>query len=163
MKYSKLILAAALVTLYPVAQAANLDITWGDPKEFRDVRPTNEGKTKFANRVMNELTEQFEKEAAKLPEGQTLHVTVNDLDLAGDIEYFYRGYESGLRVIRRVDVPSMDVSYELKDAADRTIKSGDEHFADLGFNATQLTTRARYDSPFMYERQMIKKWADETL
>ena len=162
MKYQKTILAAALALLFPVAQAANLDLTWGDPKEFRDVRPTYEGRTKFQNRVMDELSKQFEKEAAKLPEGETLHVKVNDLDLAGELEYFHFGYENGLRVIRRVDFPSMKLSYELRDAQDKVIKSGEDKFSDLGFNSTLLTTRSRFTSPLAYEKQMISKWYQES-
>ncbi|MES2607098.1 MAG: DUF3016 domain-containing protein [Pseudomonadota bacterium] len=162
MLLKKTILATALLAVVPLTQAANVELAWGDMDEFRDVRATQSSQNRFEDRVKEELTEQFEKEAAQLPADQTLHVQVNDLNLAGEIEWFHYGYEQGLRVIRNVDIPTMDISYQLRDAAGNVIKEGDERFSDLSFNRTLLQTRVKYQSPLKYERQMISKWYQES-
>ena len=158
--FVKTLSAFVLLFASALSAAATVEFTWDDPADFRDIKVTNDNKARFQTRVMSELEEQFRHEAEQLPADQTLHVTVHDVDLAGDIEYFHRGYPFGLRVVRKVDFPSIDLSYELKDANDVVIKSGTERIHDLGFQNSQLTTSALQRDPFRYEDQLIKEWYD---
>ena len=159
---STLIAAACGLAMSAGAQAATVAFEHTDPSDFRDIRATEQGQKNFERSVLRELEEQFAEEAAKLPEGQTLQVTLKDVDLAGDIEYFHRYYPFGLRVIRNVDFPRMEFSYVLRDANGQVIKSGDESISDMGFN--QPVSRLRdHQSMLNYEREMISEWAKETL
>lgn len=152
--------AACGLALGPGAQAAMLAFEHGDPGKFLDVRATQESQTKFEQTVMSELEEQFREEAAALPDNQTLKVTVTDVDLAGDIEYFHRWYPFGLRVIRNVDVPRLEFSYELRDANGEVIKAGEENIRDLNFRGQVLVQRNL--EPLDYEREMISEWYAKT-
>jgi hypothetical protein len=154
--YIKTLSALVLLLSSALSAAATVEVSWDDPKDFRDIRVTNDNKARFQARVIEELEEQFREEGEKLPADQTLHVTVHDVDLAGDIEYFHRGYPFGLRVVRNVDFPTIDLSYELTDANDRVIKSGDEKIRDLNFKTPVLTTWKQ--GPFRYEHQLIRDW-----
>src|SRR5690606_31746600 len=115
---TSLLMAAAV-------QAAPVELQWGDPEEFRDIRATNNNQDRFEQRTLRELEEAFREEAEALPENYTLHVTVKDLDLAGEIEYFHRDHPFGLRVVRNVDYPKMELAWELRDEYDEVVKSGD--------------------------------------
>ncbi|MES2624253.1 MAG: DUF3016 domain-containing protein [Pseudomonadota bacterium] len=150
--------AFALLFASALACAANVEFTWDDPAQFRDIKVTNENKVRFQTRVINELEEQFRHEAEKLPADQTLHLTVHDVDLAGYVEYFHENYPFGLRVIRNVDFPAIDLTYELRDANNAVIKSGTEEIKDLGFRTPVLSDLQR--DPFRYETQMIRNWYD---
>ena len=154
--YAKTLSTLVLLLSSALSAAATVEVSWDDPKEFKDIRVTNDNKTRFEARVIEELEEQFRHEAEKMPADQTLHLTVHDVDLAGDIEYFHRDYPFGLRVIRNVDFPTIDLSYELRDANDRVIKSGAEKIRDMSFRTPVLTTWKQ--DPFRYENQLIKDW-----
>lgn len=156
--FAKTLSALVLLLSSTLAAAATVQVDWDDPAKFRDIKVTNDSKVRFQERVMEELGDQFRKEAEKLPADQTLHVTVHDVDLAGDIEYFHRGYPFGLRVIRNVDFPTIDLSYELKDASDTVIKSGTQKVRDMNFRTPVLTTWKQ--DPFRYENQLIKDWVN---
>jgi opacity protein-like surface antigen len=159
--FKRSLLAVVLVALLPVAQAATVEVSWNDPQGFRDIRTTNGGQQRFQASVMSELEQQFQHEAAaRLQEGQVLTIAVDDIDLAGEIEYFYTNYPFGLRVIRNVDFPQMTLSYELRDADGKLVKSGTEKLADLGFRFSTLTQVDR--SALRYEKQMIKEWAQQS-
>lgn len=155
------LLAIALVALLPAAHAATVAVSWNDPQAFRDIRATNGGQQRFQASVMTELEEQFRDEATgRLESGQVLTIAVDDIDLAGEIEYFYANYPFGLRVIRNVDFPQMTFSYELRDADGKLVKSGTEKLADLGFRFSTLMPVDR--SALRYEKQMIKEWAQQS-
>jgi hypothetical protein len=158
----RIVLTTALLALVPVVQAATLQMSWSDPDKYRDIRATATNKHKFQAQVMAELEEQFHKEAEKLPADQILHVTVNDLDLAGEIEYFYTDYPFGLRVIRNVDFPQMEFNYELLDAAGKVLKSDVEKIADLGFRSSALVSANRLESGLHYEKKLIHEWYQQT-
>src|SRR5688500_5314047 len=156
LRYATTVSALALIFTSAFSSAATLEFSWDDPTKFRDMKQTDGNTAKFRTRVMNELEEQFRDEAEKLPADQTLHVTVHDVNLAGDVEYFHPGYPFGLRVIRSIDFPTIDLSYELMDANKAVIQSGTEQIKDLGFRNAMMNT-LQHD-PFKYENQLIEDW-----
>ncbi|HEY0963660.1 MAG TPA: DUF3016 domain-containing protein [Pseudomonadales bacterium] len=158
--HSVVLATACGLALGTSASAATLVFEHGDPNEFRDIRATDQSQVRFEERVLKDLEEHFRKEAAALPEGQTLRVNVTDVDLAGFVEYFHQRYPMGLRVIRNVDIPQMELSYELRDANDAVIQSGDEMLKDLGFRLT--TIQPRRDDPLRYEKWMVSEWFERT-
>ena len=92
-----------------------VEITWQDPKSYTDVRPSNESRKSFRNRVFKSLDKYFNKLAEALPEGQTLEVTVTDLDLAGQVWPTMRAGAFDIRIIDTVYIPRMEFSYQLKE------------------------------------------------
>jgi hypothetical protein len=159
LRYATTLSALALIFTSAFSTAATVEFSWDDPAKFQDIKETSGNNARFQTRVINELEEQFRKEAEQLPADQTLHVTVHDVDLAGYVEYFHPGYPFGLRVVRNIDFPIIDLSYELKDANNAVIKSGTEEIKDLGFRNATLTNNLQRD-PFRYENQLIKEWYD---
>ena len=96
-----MVFSGATVAQKSTAEAAEtkVDITWQDPKSYTDVRPSNESRKSFRNRVFKSLDEYFNKLAEALPEGQTLEVTVTDLDLAGEVWPTMRAGAFDIRII----------------------------------------------------------------
>lgn len=143
------------------AQAATVAFEYTNPNDFRDIRATEQSQPKFEQSVLRELEQEFRDQAAKLPDGQTLHVTLKDVDLAGDIEYFHRFYPFGLRVIRDIDFPQLELSYELRDASGAVISSGEDRIADMSFHFPAYATRLN-QQPLDYEKALIGQWVRET-
>jgi len=135
-----------------------VEITWQDPKSYTDVRPSNESRKSFRNRVFKSLDEYFNKLAEALPEGQTLEVTVTDLDLAGQVWPTMRAGAFDIRIIDTVYIPRMEFSYQLKEG-DKVVKSADVKIKEMAF--MNRISRARSNDPFRYEKDMIKRWFDD--
>jgi hypothetical protein len=161
LRFAEHLLAAAVLLGAGASQAADLQIEWNNADHWRDARATDVNQQRYIERVKEVLGEQFRYEAGKLPADQTLVVSVNDVDLAGEIEYFYRDYPFGLRVIRNVDSPGLDLSYELRDADDRVVKAGEDKLRDPGFRYTILANHDR--NVFRYERALIRDWYSREL
>jgi hypothetical protein len=159
--FAKHLLAAAVLFGAGTTLAADLQIEWNNPDHWQDAKATDINQQRYIERVKEVLGDQFRHEAERLPAGQKLIVSVNDVDLAGEIEYFHRNYPFGLRVIRNVDSPRIDLNYELRDADDHVVKTGEEKLRDPGF---RYITLANYDrNVFRYERALIRDWSRKEL
>jgi hypothetical protein len=158
----KTISAAALgLAMSSGASAANLAFEYTDPSEFRDLRATDTSQDRFEQRVLKELEAHFRNEAAMLPEGQNLRVTLTDLDLAGFIEYpSSMRWPMGLRVVRNLDFPQMNFTYEVRDASGELLSSGEEKLRDLSFRSTMFVNRDT--DALRYEKALISDWFHRT-
>ena len=155
-----MVFSGATVAQKSTAEAAEtkVEITWQDPKSYTDVRPSNESRKSFRNRVFKSLDEYFNKLAEALPEGQTLEVTVTDLDLAGEVWPTMRAGAFDIRIIDTVYIPRMEFSYQLKEG-DKVVKSADVKIKEMAF--MNRISRARSSDQFRYEKDMIKHWFDD--
>lgn len=158
-----LLIATVLFWLFTVtgSPAAVVDIEWQKPENFRDIKGGVENQKNFQERALETLTAVFEEGALKtLPSDQTLHLTITDVDLAGEVEYHYSDFPSGVRVMREMYYPSIELSYVLKDKNGEVIKSGEEKITDMSSLAAE-SFHPRYKS-FDHEKRMINKWFSET-
>ncbi len=156
MTFKPSVMALALLAVMPLSHAATLQLTWGDPDKFRDIRAGDDNQIKYQERVIKDLEAAFKTQAAKLPAEQTLKIEIKDLDLAGEVEFFHPGFPFGIRVVRNIDFPRMELSYELRDGKSQVLKSGDPVISDMGFrDGIQLPNNS---TPLRYETKMIKQW-----
>lgn len=142
-------------------QAATVEIEWREPEKYRDIQAGNESPKNFQERVTATLTSYFEDAAEDhLAADQSLNLTITDVDLAGDVEYFFLDFPQGIRVMREVYFPSISFTYELKDAAGTVIKTGEENIKDMGYRFSGMMFI--YEPPMNYEKRMIHDWFSET-
>lgn len=164
-----LLIATALMTVSGLSMAqkstegssetsAKVEITWQDPKSYTDVRPSNESRKRFRDRVFNSLDKYFNELAEELPENQTLNVTVTDLDLAGQVWPTMRPGAMDVRIVDQLYIPRMEFTYELKDG-NEVIKSADVNLKEMAF--MNRISRTRSSDSFRYEKDMIKRWFDD--
>lgn len=147
--------------LATTAQAALVEIEWQAPDSYRDIRAGNEGQKDFEERVTRALAAAFEDAAADhLPEDQTLQLTITDVDLAGDVEYFFLDFPAGIRVMRDVYFPSISFEWELHSADGAMLDSGSENIKDMGYRFSGVTFLN--NPPFNYERRLIHDWISDT-
>lgn len=157
-KFNFLVLLGLVSLQISSAHASDVKVEWTEPNDFRDIRTTNAGQKRFQNRVLTELSEQFQESARQyLPDNQTLYLTITDVDLAGRIDY---GFSPELRVIRTIDFPQINFNYEIKDENGLVVSSGEEIIKDLGFESSVL--RFRYRDSFPYEKKLIARWFKNT-
>ncbi len=163
--------ASALVAMPSMAK---VEIEWKSYEDYSDIRPSSESRTRFAKSTFKKLEKHMVKLMEGMPEGQTLSMTVTDLDLAGKVQpanfpLSVRGglinlgndFATDIRVIDTVDIPRMDFQFELSDAKGNVLLSGDEELKDLGFLQRGATNFRRSDR-LKYEKRMLDKWFSRT-
>jgi len=157
-----LILFGGLLLLAPALQAAQVNLNWQQPENYRDIEAGNLGSNiKYQQRVIDQLGEYIQEAADKyLAPDQRLNMTITDIDLAGDVRYFFTRFPEGVRVVSDVYFPSIEFSYELLDGNNKLVISGEENVKDMGFlfSGTHMVRNA----PLGYEKRMIDNWFRET-
>jgi hypothetical protein len=161
-KYNYFLFIIAVALCCPLlTQAAVLEIEWVDIKEYRDIQASNQAQKVFEEHVIKNLTGFFRTAAKKhLPDNQTLHIRITDLDLAGDVDYFFMDYDHPVRVVKEMYWPSIEFSYELRDAQNQVIKSGSENIKDMDFLV--LGAKSIKSTSFNYEKRLIDNWFKNT-
>ncbi|MDX5405783.1 MAG: DUF3016 domain-containing protein [Chromatiaceae bacterium] len=144
-----------------VAQAAEVKVEWQEPEKFTDIRPANDSRKAYRERVLKRFDGFFQDMAAKLPEGYQWQVTVTDIDLAGDVDYFIGGAGNALRVVKDIYSPAIKFSQVLRDKHGEEVLSSDEKLRDMGFMQSLRTPNNNEE--FRYEKQMLDDWFNKTL
>jgi hypothetical protein len=142
-----------------------ISVQWLAPKKFTDVREANFSNAKFRKRVFSQLEKHLDKLAEDLPSGQTLAVSVTDVDLAGRIEpASFVGLSSTMddvRVMRNVDIPRIEFTYQLLDANGVVLKSEEVNLKNMNYlHDIRFSGR---DKPFGHEKRMLSKWFAKSL
>ena len=150
---------AALVT--GAVQAAELKVEWQEPEKFTDIRPVNDSRKAYRERVIKKFDGFFTEMAAKLPEGYSWQVTVTDIDLAGDIDYFAGGAGNPLRIVKEIYSPAIKFSHVLRDKHGEEVISNEEKLRDMGFMHSLRSVGNTEE--FRYEKQMLSSWFDKEL
>ena len=139
MKKSLLVIVtgALLLNASQSLAKAEVEIVWENPKEYTDVRPTSQSRSKFREQTFANLEEYINKLAEDLPDGQVLAITVSDLDLAGNVwpaSFVGIGNSTGdVRLVKDIDIPRMEFSYTLKNTDGTIVQEADVKIKDMGF------------------------------
>ncbi|MEM0911224.1 MAG: DUF3016 domain-containing protein [Pseudomonadota bacterium] len=145
-----------------------LKINWEKPRSFSDVRRSNgnPNSKKYRHSVFKRIHGTFEDLVSTLPEGYSMRLNVTDLDLAGDTRT--AGFALGLhrignssslhdvRVLRQIDVPRINFSYEIEDESGEVVLAESVNLKDL--NYLQGASRINSSKPLFYEKRMLTRW-----
>jgi hypothetical protein len=157
-------LAAVVVRAAPDAAgapaAAKVKLTFVDAEKFTDISVNGATDKTSADLVFRELDRHLAAQAKRrLASGQTLTITMRDIDLAGAVEP-WRGPEFGrIRYMRDTHPPRLVFDYQLVDAAGAVVKEGAEKLTNLTFRYQTPTTER--DTTY-YEKQLLTDWMADT-
>lgn len=162
MKKAYLVLISSVLTLLSsqTFAKAEVEIIWQEPKKFTDVRATNESRKGFRESTFKKLDEYIAELAEYLPEGHKLSMTVDNLDLAGQVwpaSFVGLGHSgSDVRLIKSIDIPRMSFTYQLLDEAGQVVQESAVKLKDMSF---QDRHNPFFDSESLrYEKNMIRDW-----
>ena len=141
-----------------------IEVVWQDAEKYRDVRPANESRKRFRERVLKQLEAHIVSKSEDLPEGQSLKITVSNIDLAGQVwpsSFVGIGHAGGdVRLIKDVDIPRMELAYELLDKSGQVVKSESVKLKDMSF---MQSSNLRYRNDHLrYEKKMLDDWFKRT-
>ncbi|MGB2741443.1 MAG: DUF3016 domain-containing protein [Cognaticolwellia sp.] len=138
-------------------QAAEVEVKWSNSDKYSDVDAGEEHRQHFKDRTFKAFEKHFVKMAELLPEKQKLVFDMTDIDLAGDVHF---GGIKRIRIIKDIFFPSMSFSYQLINADNSVVKSGDVELKDMGF---MMHSGLKYrDRALGYEKEMFDDWFKKT-
>ncbi|MCY1285948.1 hypothetical protein D9M68_197070 [compost metagenome] len=148
------------VSLEIAAQPA-VEVNFAQPEKYRDASLRGYGYGYGADEfVLKEIRATFEKLGERyLSPGQTLHITVQDIDLAGRYEPWHT-YAYDVRFMRDVTWPSMKLSYQLSQDGKPLASEDDVRVNDMFY--LQRPGRSVHSSDRLYaEKAMLNDWFRE--
>jgi hypothetical protein len=140
--------------LAPGASAGEARVNWVNPEKFTDIRSGEESPADALNTVKTEFKQIFARLSKHLPQGYVMEVSVEDVDLAGEVRYRLSHSTKNYRIVKDIDWPKLKFSYSIRDEQQREVASGKEELRDLDFAAKINTS----NSQFKFEEQMLKDW-----
>lgn len=151
--------ALALFTSQSLAKV-EVEITWQEPEKYTDVRPANESRKRFRENTFQKLEKYLAELAEDLPDGQKLQITVDNLDLAGQVwpaSFVGLGNStSDVRMIKSIDIPRMSFTYQLVDATGLIVQESAVDLKDMSFLDR---FNPFFDSESLrYEKNMLRDW-----
>jgi hypothetical protein len=156
-----LLLSVAAAFTCATANAADVKVQWQDAEKFTDIRPANDTRAAYRERVLKKFDGFFQELAAQLPAGYTWELTVTDIDLAGDVDYFAGGAGNPLRIVKEIYSPAIRFSHVLRDKHGEEVLSAEEKLRDMGFMHSLRSTKVNEE--FHYEKQMLQDWFSKEL
>lgn len=158
---SSLVLGTAMLAGSAV-YAAEVNLTWQEPDRFRDIKAGDVASQKqFQQRVIDQLAMTIRNAAnMTLPDDYRLDMTITDVDLAGDVHYFFTRWPGGLRVVDDLYFPSITFTYNLWDGDGNLQAAGVADVRDIGFH--YAGSRMVEQAPLGYEKRMINDWFRDT-
>ena len=147
---------AALLALAAGGASAAATVTYVQPERFSDIPFAHHDR----ERVLDSMTDHFNKLAARLPAGQDLNVEVLDIDLAGQ-SLPSRMSAQDLRVMNGgADWPRIKLRYSITQGG-QVVRSGEENLRDM----TYLDHPNRFNGSDLlrYEKKMLDDWFKERL
>jgi hypothetical protein len=142
---------------------AEVEVQWQHPKEYKDVRPTSGTRHGFRQSTFKKLDEYLLELAQSLPDQHKLILTVTDLDLAGQVwPASFTGIGQGMtdiRVIKRIDIPRINFSYELLSSVGKVIQQAKVQLKDMSF--LERSNRHFGSESLHYEKNMLKQWFNQ--
>jgi phosphatidylethanolamine-binding protein (PEBP) family uncharacterized protein len=154
-----LLLGSAVAVLAGPATASSafaaIDVSFRQPERYTDANLRGGYGEKARAPAVDGLRQAFEQLAARYvrPE-QTLSVTVVDLDLAGQFEWWHRNAYD-LRFLRDATPPRIKLRYVLRQG-DAVLAEADETLTDVNY-LSRAGIRALAD-PLRYEKAMLEDW-----
>lgn len=145
----------ALATASAALAADPVTVAFDRPERFTDVRDRPRGGAPADDPLLLDLARFVQREAApRLAPGQTLAVTITDLDRAGTPEPRGRGFDS-VRIVRDVTPPRIDLAFRLLGPDGAELKSGERRLSDLSF----LTRPPEWSTETLrHEKGLLAGW-----
>lgn len=159
---SRLIMIAWLVVApWPLSATEQFQVDFVEPERYTDLGLSGSTTERTQKYVLGELKRFLRELAARgLPPSHTLHVTVYDLDMAGEYEPWRVPDLTNTRFIRDVYRPRIDLGYVWWDAHGRVLAERREQVSDLNY-LMLADPYYIYNDPLRYEKAMLRRWFDE--
>lgn len=135
---------------------ADVEVVFENPSGFRDIDYGYHGNRQGQKIYLPEIERYILKEGKRyLLDGQSLRMTITDIDLAGEFEGWHPPPWDDVRILKGIYPPRISFSFELVAEDGTIIKSGEERLSDLNF---EFRIRTNHTDDLYYDKAMIRDW-----
>lgn len=134
-----------------------VSVAWADPAQFTEIKASGNRFAAEQGEWLTQLAKYMRKQAEKtLPAGETLELTIVDIQRAGRYEPWHGAGRQDVRFIRDIYPPQMTVRFREVDASGTLVAEGERKITDPAFllNASPIND----SDPLRYEKRMIDSW-----
>lgn len=140
------------------AAQERVTVTYVHPHQFTESRGTGFGQDYNHGDYLGHLKAFLvQRASAKLGPGQHLAVSITDIDLAGGFEPWLGPQWSGVRFMRDVYPPRIDLTFTLTGADGKVIRQGSRQLRGLGYLHDQPADPGNSD-PLRYDKGLLDRW-----
>ena len=151
--------AAAQSEAGALPDTGRVQVGWQDPAQFSEVKLSPDRRRALEGDWVRQLALYVQRAAdRRLPAGQRLQVTLDDVKRAGD-RRMIRG--NAIPVVRGVSPPSIRLHFVRTDTYGRVVGQGQRRLEDP--SVFDGPTRATGSDPLVYEKRLIDGWLDHEL
>lgn len=158
-------LALWLGCIAPLAAAAatpaesSVSVTYVNPEQFAENRMY--GRQDRFNRIdyLAQLKAYLIKQGqAVLKPGQSLHVNITDIRLAGAYEPWHGPQWSYVRIMRDVYPPRIDLDFRLVDQDGHMLREGKRVLRDMDYLHSGLSLPGAAGASLYYDKALLRRW-----
>ena len=149
-------LALACLTAAADEARAPVNVDWGDPATFAEVRQNACRDSTKPEEWLGQLAQHLQRRAGKvLAPGQHLDVTITDIQRAGACEPWRGPRWDDVRVIKDIYSPRIDLHYTLTTGDGTLVRKGEDSLRDAAFLSRATMNR---EDPLRFEKRMLDDW-----
>jgi len=138
------------------AEGGAVSVSWTDPAQFSEIKfGGNRWESKRGTWV-TDLAKYLRDEAGqRLARGQTLDLTITDIDRAGQYEPIVRPGMDDIRIVKDIYPPRMTLNFVVKGPDGQVVAEGERKLVDHGF---LMGPHLNNNDTLRYEKRMIDDW-----
>ena len=138
------------------AEGGAVSVSWSDPAQFSEIKFSgNRWESAQGNWVVD-LARYLRDEAGQhLARGQTMEITITDIDRAGRYEPAVRPEMQDIRVVKDIYPPRMTLSFVVKGPDGQVLAEGERKLVDHGF---LMGSNINSNDSLRHEKRMIDDW-----
>ena len=133
-----------------------VSVSWADPSTFSEIRDSGNRQDSAQGTWLQDLARYMRQQAERrLPPGDTLQLTLVDVQRAGQYEPWRGMRMQDTRIIRDVYPPRMTLRFRQLDAGGNVVAEGERKLVDAAFLQTASGDR---NDPLRYEKRLVDSW-----
>lgn len=134
-----------------------VEVNWTDPGQFSDIRfSTNRTEARRGDWVRMIARYVRKRTGTRLPDGDTLEVTITDIKRAGNYEPWRGISYDDTRIVRDLYPPRIDLRFRLMDRNGSVVSEGERKLTDLAFLTSDTTVGS--SDLLRFEKRLIDRW-----
>lgn len=135
----------------------NVQVNWDDPANFTDTRSNLCRNRVKPEEWLSQLARYVDNRAGRvIADGQTLKVTITDIQRAGQCEPWRGPSLDDTRIIKDIYPPSINLHFVLADASGHVVSEGDRTLRDSAF--MHRGTLLNESDPLRFEKRLLDDW-----
>jgi hypothetical protein len=136
-----------------------VQVAWQDPERFSEVLLSPDRRRALEGDWVRQLALYVQRAAdRRLPAGQRMQVTLEDVKRAGD-RHMIRG--NAIPIVRAVSPPSIRIRFVRTDTYGRVVTQGERTLEDP--SVLDGPTRSTDSDPLVFEKRLVDGWLDREL